>query len=70
MSATIRLDDLPDTLIVDLPVISITLHYPPVAQPTLAGRRIRPERRHRTLVTALVKAFTFGEADGAATNYY
>ena len=56
MSATIRLRDLRRTLIVDLPVISITNVSPPVAQPTLAGRRIRPERVHRTTPDAHSRA--------------
>jgi len=46
-SAFIRLDDLRESLIVDLPVISITLARTPVAQPTCRRRRISGERRHR-----------------------
>jgi len=34
-------------MIVDLPVISITLGRTPVAQPTRRRRRISGERRHR-----------------------
>jgi hypothetical protein len=60
-SGFIRLDDLRGPVIVDLPVISITIACPPVAQPTLPRRRISPKEgtdRPVTLTATLVKPFT------------
>jgi hypothetical protein len=57
-SAFIRLDDLRAAMIVDLPVISITIARTPVAQPTRRRRRISPKEgtdRFVALTVVLVK---------------
>jgi hypothetical protein len=68
-SRFIRLDDLHEVMIVDLPVISITIDHTPVAQPTRRRRRISPKEgtdRLVALTVALVKPphHTLGSQQG------